>query len=85
MPEHQTYERREEPDLNKIMELLMALDKKVTEHMVEEKSYKPDLLAMLKLFTDAKGTIRFIKIAAAIAVAFAATYTFLSSHFSWKG
>ena len=85
MPEHQTYERREEPDLNKIMELLMALDKKITEHITEEKSYKPDLLAMLKLFTDAKGTIRFVKIAAAIAVAATAAYAFLNSHLTWKG
>ena len=85
MPEHQTYERREEPDLNKIMELLMALDKKITEHITEEKSYKPDLLAMLKLFTDAKGAIRFVKVAAAIAVAATATYAFLNSHLTWKG
>lgn len=85
MPEHQTYERREEPDLNKIMELLLGLDKKITEHITEEKSYKPDLLAMLKLFTDAKGTIRFVKIAAAIAVAATATYAFLNSHLTWKG
>jgi len=84
MPEIQLQERREEPDLNKILELLLALDKKITDHITEEKSYKPDLLSLLQLFKDAKGTVRFVKIAAAIGAAAAASYAFFSAHITWK-
>ena len=37
-------ERREEPDLQRIYELVMELDNKITKHIAEESQYKPKVI-----------------------------------------
>jgi len=84
MPEVHLQERREEPDLNQIVALLLTLDQKVTDHIADEKIWKPDLLNVIELFKQAKGAITFIKWMAALGAAAAAVYTFWSTHITWK-
>lgn len=77
-------ERREEPDLQRIFELIQELDVKVSNHITEEATYKPKLMAMLEVFEQSKGAITFIKWMAALGSVAAAVYTFASAHITWK-
>ena len=77
-------ERREEPDLQRIYELVMELDNKITNHIAEESQYKPKVIAMAEVFEQSKGAITFIKWTAALGSVAAAAYTFLSTHVTWK-
>lgn len=85
MSEKPTVERREEPDLDKIWNLLLEVNQKLTDHIADEKSWKPDLLKVLDLFRESKGAITLIKISAVVSASLAGAYVFFSSHFTWKG
>jgi len=85
MPPIQVVERREEPDLDKIWNLLREVDKKVDLHLQEESEYRPKLIELMALLERSKGALTLIKWTAAIVAASAAAGLWVTSHFTWKG
>lgn len=72
------------PDLEAIWNLLRAIDLKISTHIAEEDVNKPKVIALLEVFSQAKGAIVFVKWMAALAAASAAAWGYASTHITWR-
>ena len=77
-------ERRTEPDLAQIWNLLRAVDKKVDLHLEEENNLRPKLLALISVLEMSRGALVFIKWSAATGTVLAAIYTWASTHLTFR-
>ena len=77
-------ERRTEPDLAQIWNLLRAVDKKVDMHLEEENNLRPKLLALISVLEMSRGALVFIKWSAATGAVLAAIYTWASTHLTFR-
>ena len=83
MSAKQEVERREEPDLNKIWELLHEINLKLAVHMKEEEEIRPKLLELIEILITSKGILRFVKYVAGISAGLLALHTFFGKYVTW--
>lgn len=82
--EIEVVERRVEPDLAAIWNLLRAVDTKVDTHIAESEVTRPKIDRLLSVFEQAQGAITFVKWMAAVAASGAAAWAWLNTYVTWR-